>query len=283
MAILYFVGKRLEAFMIAWVVITLLPSLAILYSQMAAPIGERYLYLPSAGFCLLLATVFTKIRSPKTMVASALVILSVYAFSTFDRVGDWKDEVTIWKDTAQKNSGSDPNTVTAHLNYGASLARIGEFEKAREMLMIALGQKKISFNQAGSILNLLGMLDIKAKDYTKAEENFLNSLKLYPDNAETYNNLGFLYSVLKDEPGLDKGQQRQLLEKAIGNYGKALSLFPDFIQAKYNLGLSYMQMNDLANAEKYLNAVIKSDPQGGYARKAANLLGVIKLKREREH
>ena len=40
-------------FALAWMALTLVPSLAILWKIPDAPLAERYLYLPSVGFCLL--------------------------------------------------------------------------------------------------------------------------------------------------------------------------------------------------------------------------------------
>jgi len=280
--ILYFTGHTVKAFLITWVIITLLPSLSILYSQMAAPIGERYLYLPSVGFSIFLAAVLVKIKGKKLAVLTVLIILAAYSISTSERLKVWKDEVTLWEDTARKNANSDPNAVTAHLNYGASLARIGEFGKAKEMLIIALNQKKISFQQVASILNLLGMIEINDKNYKKAEEYLTDSIKADPKNAETFNNLGFLYSILMDEPGIGKRQKNELLERALKNFHRALSLSKNFLQAKYNLGICYLRKGDLNNAERYLNAVIESDPQGDYARKAATFLVVIELSKRND-
>lgn len=278
---LYITGRKPEVVLIGWVIITLMPSLSILYSQMAAPIGERYLYLPSVGFCILLSVLLFRIKNRQLLLVSASIILLIYSFSTFERLQVWKDEVTLWEDTARKNNNSDPNTVTAHTNYGAALARSGKYEEAREPLFFALKQKKISFPQAANILNLLGMIELNTKNYTKAEEYLASSLKANPKNSETYNNLGFLYSILMNEPATDVKRKNELYENAMKNFHKALSISPSFLQPKYNLGICYMQRGDFDNAEKYLNAVVESDPQGMFAQKAALFLVFIDLTKKK--
>jgi len=121
------------------------------------------------------------------------------------------------------------------------------------------------------------MLEIKNKNYQKAEEYLTNSLKANPQNAETFNNLGFLYTIIMDESETDSKRKDELLEKALYNFNKALSIYNNFIQAKYNLGLCYMRKGNFENAKRYFTDVIKSDPQGNYAEKASTFLLVIEL------
>jgi len=105
-----------------------------------------------------------------------------------------------------------------------------------------------------------------AKRYTQATLNYLEALKLNPENVEALNNLGLIYhDVNKDFP------------KAIGCFRKAVELSPRFTVAKLNLGyaLGHYPDNKEEAAEIYKD-ILSYDP---YEPKAYNnLANYYKLK-----
>jgi len=270
---LYFTGRRLETFLLCWVIITLSPSLLILFSQItAAPLGERYLYLPSVGFSILLAALIGRLNR-KAMLISVLVIVSVYSLSSYERLKVWKNNMTLWADTVEKN----PDSVSAHTNYGAALLNKDRFDDARKELLAALRLKRMSFEQVSVIFNLLGVVEVRNKDFTKAEEYFKNALKANPKNITAYNNTGYLYMQMSENANTDKAREKKFIEKAIQNFKHASRLSPNFIQPKYNLGLCYLKKGDLETSKKYFNSVIELDPRSDLAREAMQFLIVIEF------
>ena len=105
-AIGYALGRApLIAFAGLWVFITLLPVMNI-YALGRNAFAERYLYLPSVGFCLLVAGVaasivkrlpqnFRKPLSPLLLVA----VLVWFSAETFARNPDWHDDATLFRKT----------------------------------------------------------------------------------------------------------------------------------------------------------------------------------------
>jgi len=253
--ILYFSERRLEVFLLTWIIVTMLPSLPILFSQVSNPIGERYLYLPSAGFAILLAALVMNTEKKKTALVSILAILIAYTISTHERLDAWKDEVTLWEDTVRKS----PDSANALTNYGAALLAINKVDKAREELLIALKQRKISAAHASAVLYLLGTVELKQNNYKKAEEYLINSLKTNPQNDLAYNNLGVVY-MNTSRPTDTDARKKDDLGKAIKYLEQALRVSPGFLQPKYNLALCYLKMGDFKRAKDYFNAVIESDP-----------------------
>ncbi len=86
------------SFCIFWFFITLLPVSEIV--PQGAILNERSLYLPSFGFLLLLAWVFTRVLSSTWRWIGALVLVFfvfVYGARTVLRNLDWHDDVTFWK------------------------------------------------------------------------------------------------------------------------------------------------------------------------------------------
>jgi|HubBroStandDraft_6_1064221.scaffolds.fasta_scaffold01944_3 tetratricopeptide (TPR) repeat protein len=100
----------LAAFAALWVFITLLPVMNI-YALGRNVFAERYLYLPSVGFCLLAALIAAsavtrlpqrsfpeKLRIP----LSALLLVAVvgwFSTATFARNPDWRDDATLFRKT----------------------------------------------------------------------------------------------------------------------------------------------------------------------------------------
>ena len=130
--IIYAARRRpLIAFSAAWVFITLLPVMDI-YAVGRNVFAERYLYLPSVGFCLL-ATLLAfealqrlPMRSRRLAGSVALVVIVLLsAMEIVDRNPDWKDDATLFSRTleASPSSAFAHNMVAAaESNQGASVA-----------------------------------------------------------------------------------------------------------------------------------------------------------------
>src|SRR6185503_5176305 len=98
-------GDGLPLFAVAWIALTLVPSLAILWKIPDAPLAERYLYLPSAGFCLLIGDLaargWSRLATPTARRAAAAlgaVILLVAAVAAAARSRVWHDDIALWED-----------------------------------------------------------------------------------------------------------------------------------------------------------------------------------------
>ena len=76
-------------------------------------------------------------------------------------------------------------------------------------------------------------------EFEKAENSYLESLKLNPESEDTWYNLANLYLFL-NKP-----------EKAIDCFKKCLTLKPDDIEAKYFLSLCYFRLKDYENGLPY--------------------------------
>ncbi len=112
----------LMAFTALWVFITLLPVMNI-YALGRNVFAERYLYLPSVGFCLLAAVIAAsamkrlpeKVRKP----LSALLVVAVvvwFSTATFARNPDWHDDATLFRKTLE----SSPDAPFVHFMVAAT-------------------------------------------------------------------------------------------------------------------------------------------------------------------
>lgn len=109
-AIVYGARRRpLLSFAALWVFITLLPVMNI-YAVGRNVFAERYLFLPSVGFCLFVAAAAVEAgkwipgRSRKTVGISVLaVVVALFAIETIERNPDWKDDATLFARTLERS------------------------------------------------------------------------------------------------------------------------------------------------------------------------------------
>ncbi|MEK6777077.1 MAG: tetratricopeptide repeat protein [bacterium] len=178
---------------LAFVVLPLLPVLYI-PALGEGVFAERYLYLPSLGFAILLALGMQRVRdrwpwgTVWVAVLAGFLLLSYTAGSvTRNRV--WADSLSLWTDTAEKS----PTSAAAHeylcyARYEAGRPREA-LESCRRALELDAGRIDARANLA-MILSVLGDLD-------GAIAEFMEVLRLRPDFAEAYTNLGLTYSMLQ--------------------------------------------------------------------------------------
>jgi hypothetical protein len=120
--VLWLGKRRLAAFGLAWTVFALLPVFQIV--PMLNVAAERFLYLPSVGFCLFFASVTRWNGRYKR--GFLVLLLSVFAFRTAARNPDWCDDVTLNLAFAR----DFPQTPTPHINLTRYYKRRGEYRSA---------------------------------------------------------------------------------------------------------------------------------------------------------
>ena len=186
--------SKVVFFCIGWFFITLLPVSNII------PIGtwmaERYLYLPSFGFCLFIAVVIHKMynskikqfseKSIKIIALSVLIfILTFYSVSTIFRNSEWKDDLTLWSETVK----TSPDSAKAHNNLGHAYFENKSYDQAiaeyKEALKLYPDYDEAHDN--------LGIVYAKKGSYEKAIIEFKEAIRINPYNAMAHNNLGIAY------------------------------------------------------------------------------------------
>jgi Tfp pilus assembly protein PilF len=106
----------LTTFAVTWVFLALLPVLN-LYAVGRNVFAERYLYIPSAGFCLLAVLLVAKYRNWLAGAALALVLL-FYGKETAVQSPVWKDDMSFFSRSLEQS----PNSAFLH-NMVANLLR----------------------------------------------------------------------------------------------------------------------------------------------------------------
>lgn len=104
-------------------------------------------------------------------------------------------------------------------------------------------------NMTSTILNYLGMVDTKLKNYKSAIHFLDSAIKFEPKNAELFVNRGWANQEMLDTAG------------ATSDYQKALSLNPEGSLARHNLASLTAKKGNLKEGEKLLTEAIERNPE----------------------
>ncbi|HWR57562.1 MAG TPA: tetratricopeptide repeat protein [Thermodesulfovibrionales bacterium] len=243
---LIFMKKNKVAFFILLLVVV--PLLPVLYIPgiSGKPFAERYLYLPSSGYAILIAIFLSWLKgklSPGALVItlSLIVLTGLFIFGSVSRNSTWKDDYTLFADTV----GKSPDVAETRNNLGKALADRGRFDEAIEQFWIALRIKPGSADTH----NYLGIAYYKKGWIDKAVEQYQIALTLKPDYAEAHNNVGIAY------------REKGWIDQAIERFQIALQLYPDYADARNNIGIAYTEKGwiDKAVAQYQIALTLKPD------------------------
>ena len=252
--------------------------------------AERYLYLPSAGFVVLLVMSLAWLQKKMAQYGLAIILGAVslaglYSFQTITRNPVWKDDLTLFADTVKKSpDGELPNGM-----LGIALMGAGRFDEAVEQFRKTL---KLNPNSPNAHYNL-GLTLLKKGLPAEAIPEFQKALALTPDdldarrylaeaNAKTgmTDKTGEPYRVLEKsgqnppatyvELGIGLAKEGRLSE-AVEQYKKALAIDPDYVDAHYNLGAVYANSGNIDKAIEHLRRAVALQPGNAFYR---NMLGI---------
>ncbi|MBU1062056.1 MAG: tetratricopeptide repeat protein [Candidatus Omnitrophica bacterium] len=279
--------SRMVSFGILWFFITLLPASNIIFLY-ARPIAEQRLYIPSLGFCIILAMgiraipflesrFFSRKILKNLAVLFTIAIFIFYSTIAINRNFDWRKPLTLWT----KAVSLSPNNARTHNNLGAAYYNIGQYQEAIASYKKAIEidpKYAMAYNNLGAAYRDIGENEMAIDAFKKAIElmpgyaeaysnlgvvlyienglvdnvflHLKRAIELKPDYAEAYNNLaGVLYS--------ESGQisQVEIL------YKRAIELKPDYAEAYYNLGLFYDSSGLQGEALRYYKKAIELDSE----------------------
>jgi tetratricopeptide (TPR) repeat protein len=276
--VLWFYRKRLDVqvwMAIAMTVAPLLPVLNLKVFHYDYIIQDRYLYLPSIGFCYLVAILIFKLAPKRRSLAVAVsvVILLAFGASTILQNRIWHDSVALWTRAVYYA----PASWSTHYNLGLAYLGFKQYEPARNELVESLrldprnanGYNNLALAQAGlgqpdeAITNLkaalaldphlleahnnLGALLYDKGDYAGAKLEFSRALERDPSSSSARFNMAKTLASMGDHAG------------AIREYEALLSAEVNDVAARYQLGLSYAATGRKGDAITQLSRAIQMD------------------------
>lgn len=238
--------SKILFFSIGWFFITLMPFSNIV--PQVTIMADRYLYLPSYGFCLLLAFLIFKIdninlikKYSKFVIVSLIILIAgTYIISTIQRNAEWKDNFTLLSTTVEEN----PFGTRAHQALALHYRSLEDYEIAAKYASRAI---ELSNGNYRAYENL-GTINAYQKEYDAAIPYYEKSLRLNPDFYLANNNLGLVYSYIGD------------FNTSISYLKKAIGIEPKLSKAYNDLGTVYAQIGEFDLAIKNMEKSIGINP-----------------------
>ncbi|KAM9823963.1 LOW QUALITY PROTEIN: protein O-mannosyl-transferase TMTC2 [Neosynchiropus ocellatus] len=256
-------------------------------------IAERVLYIPSMGFCLLVAaavrSLFSRLRTwggRSALLCLCVGLLVLNGLRTVQRNGDWNDEENLYR------SGIRVNPAKAWGNLGNVLKNQGKMEEAETAYRNALHYRG---NMADMLYNL-GLLLQENSRLTEALHYYRQAIGSRPTLASAYLNTGIILmnqgkteeakqtlrtcANIPDENLKDPHAHKSSVTSCLYNLGKLLheqgqheEALPYYMEAVrkmprqfaphslYNMiGEAYMRLTMLEEAAHWYRESLRSKP-----------------------
>lgn len=223
-AIKEFSKKSLISFSVFYMLITLSVGTN-LFFDFGAPMAERMLFLPSLGFCMLLAYLLKSNVKKFSLMVIAVLILPIYAYCTINRNSEWKNNETLFLADIKKSSQSSRLNLFVSEVYIKRAEREAQLESKQLYLDSALffvnKSLEIQPNYSYSFLRL-GLIMFYQGDAKMAAKNWLRARELDPKNPDCIKWTKELCKwFIEEGKGFEKNGNEQ---KAFEYYDYALKL-----------------------------------------------------------
>ena len=231
-----------------------------------ATMADRFLYVPSLGFCIVLTYFWVRFlgvpdgresslafTNPKFIPVYAL--LTIYSYETYTRNWDWHDNLSLFTTDVQ----SSPGSARTHYNAGneildrlvlSSADRTAEARKSALHLAISELQLAVKIDSSGFLYQLrLASAYMYDGRYAEAAERASTAISISDADAKSYFVLGSAdYSLGKYEDAikyLTIATTKGLSDAATWNY----------------LGGAYSSTNDFEKATVCFENALRVNPQ----------------------
>ena len=195
--------------------------------QIGATMGERFLFIGSLGFCIIVVLLLAKLFKTDLRTATyetsrnfSYVIIGIcvlYSIQTMARNEDWRSNLDLFR----SGSITAPNSWRAQNCLAVEYKRIATGE--------ANPQQQIQY------------CDSAIKYYN-------NSIAVYPFKADSHADLGAVYFMMKN------------YDSAIVHLARALQLNPKLSNAAANMGTVYLTLQQYHTALGYYRTTVQLDP-----------------------
>lgn len=273
-------------------ILIVVPLLPVFYIKglSGKPYAERYLYLPSVGFVILIGMFFSWLKKRTSrhsfaIIAVATLLTGLCSIQTIIRSQVWKNNILLFSDTVKKSpEAEDPNGW-----LGFALMEAGRDDEAIEQFRNTLKLNPNSVRPHIFLANLLlkkGLLKEAISHYQTLLSINPNDFGARQDIADAYMKSGMIdqakeqYQILgKLNPDafaacINQGTalaEKGLVKEAITQYERALAINPNSFEAHQNLGSAYGNSGQLDKAIEQFKIAVRLQPNNALCH---NLLGI---------
>ncbi len=241
-----------------------------LFFRIEATMAERFLFLPSLGFCFFGVMAAWELlekdwRLKRIGTGLLFGMLLAYGVRTSIYLPEWKDNLTLFSYGVKVS----PLSFRTHFNL-AEVARVQaeqsrDFVNRGELFSLAIDQYHASLaiypKPANSWYNL-GVCHMGLSEPHIAREAFEKALSMDTKQAQAASNLGVIAFGEQD------------YARAAAYFQQSLEADPSFADGWANLGAARFQLGDRAGAEAALRKAVQLNPNHPNARKNLELMGL---------
>jgi Tfp pilus assembly protein PilF len=235
-----------------------------------ATLGERFLYMPSVGFCVAVAFLLARllrvdmkaasypslgafVRAHKGVLAIVTVVVALYGVKTVTRNAVWRNNITLVRHDVQTH----PNSVRIRHGYGSLLVtehglRERDADRKRDFLEEGIRQLREAVRimpEYGDAWFDLGTGYRELQDYPSAIVSFERARHYAGASARHYVASGAAYG--------EDGQY----ERAFELLNRAVQLDPTSSDAYNNMGLFHSRAGDQERAVAMLTRAMELNPK----------------------
>jgi protein O-mannosyl-transferase len=253
--------STIARFAILWFAIHLLPVLNLSAFAEDFLVQERYVYIASLGFSLLLGMALVKIpleqyspfRNRRAAQAAVVILIAmIFTGKTVAQNSNWKDDLTLWSHGAEVASEQPmPNFILGHY-----YVKLQQPQKVIDILEHYVELK----SDNPMVLTNLANSHLQMFEFNKDRQHLKRGIELCEQglrladtaqHAALWDTLGHAYtydSDLKNYP------------KARAYFAKALQLEPDLTLANFHMGATFVKENMLDEGIRYLELARQQEP-----------------------
>jgi protein O-mannosyl-transferase len=242
-------------------------------SNIVFPIGtnmsERFVYMPSVGFSLVVAVLFHRLTAgkkglAKPAIAAGAVVLLLLAGRSFVRNFVWKDNFSLFTTDVKTVPGSAKLQNSAGGELIAQAVKPENAARKTAMLQEAVQHLTEAVRIHPGYKNaflLLGNAHNYLQEYELSIQYFEQALRLDPNYEEARNNLG----ITCRDAGRYYGEQKGDVAKALQYLERAYQLRPGEYETLRLLGVAYGIGGQGAKAVDFFTKALAAEPQNADA------------------
>lgn len=296
-------GSRELRFAGVWFILALLPVLLVMNRfEVQHLVQERYLYLPSLGFCLAVALAVewlaarrsSELSSGKLAAAITVAVVALYATAYVIHSRHWRDSLAVYRQAV----AVAPESAAAQSALATELAFAGRVRDAEATARRAIEldpQYVDSYLKVSYLMQQQGNLN-KAIEILEQAQSTIAPTSINRSNLATLRlNLGGLYEQKKDYASAAEYAQESLalwpraagwyytalVNSSTNNYEEALRLYreaerrlpPGYPVIHLSIGIIYEQLERLPEArDEYQKYLALASPEAPEFKSTQNLL-----------
>jgi tetratricopeptide (TPR) repeat protein len=245
--VLYSLKVRESIFALSWLLLTLLPPLMLAFRD-PPYYAVRYLYLPSIGIAIILASVLASLKIPQRItITLASIVIIVFSIIIVIENRTWKDDNTFYS----KIIKTTPSDMNGYIGLARHFERSGRNDEVINVYLKAVENvidkdaQTFAYGKIALLYGEKGLTENSISYYKKVR-------KLNPRDSVAFSGLGTNFLIRKD------------FNRALKYFKAALNSDENNYEARYNLALTYENLGERDDAYYHYKRFLSVAPSDKY-------------------